>query len=41
MIAVLGDTIRAMGYLEDTVEAIFHSNAGRLIDEVLARKERW
>ncbi len=41
MIAALGDTIRAMGYLEDTVEDIFQGNARRLMDETLAKKAGW
>ena len=35
------DTIRALGFGEAEMEAIFHGNARRLVDEVLARKEGW
>lgn len=35
------DTLFALGFGEDTIEALFHGNAQRKIDEVLARKERW
>ena len=41
MIAALGDTIQALGYLEDALQAVFHDNARRLVAQVLARKERW
>ncbi len=35
------DTILALGFAEEHIEAVFHDNARRWIDEVLARKERW
>ncbi|MFP4248963.1 MAG: amidohydrolase family protein [Armatimonadota bacterium] len=35
------DTTLALGFGEETIEALFHDNARRKIDEVLARKERW
>ena len=35
------DTILALGWGEAEIEAVFHGNAHRRIDEVLARKERW
>ena len=41
MIAALLDTIRALGYEQETVRAIFHDNARGLVDRVLAAKERW
>ena len=41
MIAALLDTLHALGYLEDTMEAVFHNNARRLVDETLAKKAGW
>jgi hypothetical protein len=35
------DTVFALGFGEATIEALFHGNARRKIDEVLARKESW
>jgi len=35
------DTVFALGYGDAEIEAIFHGNARRKIDEVLARKEQW
>ncbi|MGM0491519.1 MAG: amidohydrolase family protein [Armatimonadota bacterium] len=35
------DTTLALGFGAQTIEALFHDNARRKIDEVLARKERW
>ncbi len=40
-IAACLDTILALGFGDDEISAIFHGNARRQIDEVLARKERW
>ena len=40
-IAACIDTAFALGFGEQTIEALFHDNARRKIDEVLARKERW
>jgi hypothetical protein len=35
------ETVFALGFGKDTIEALFHDNARRKIDEVLARKESW
>ncbi len=35
------DTILALGWGDAEIEAVFHGNARRLVDRVLARKERW
>jgi len=35
------DTILALGFGDAEIEAVFHGNARRRVDEVLARKERW
>jgi uncharacterized protein len=35
------DTTLALGFGEETIEALFHGTARAKIDEVLARKERW
>lgn len=40
-IAACLDTILALGFGTEEVAAVFHDNARRQIDEVLARKERW
>ncbi len=35
------DTILALGFGDAEIEAVFHGNARRLVDDVLARKESW
>lgn len=35
------DTLQALGFGDPEIEAVFHDNARRLIDEVLARKVGW
>ena len=35
------DTCRALGFDEATLHAIFHANARRLVDRLLAEKESW
>lgn len=40
-IAACLDTILALGWGQAEIEAVFYANARRLVDEVLARKERW
>ncbi len=40
-VAACLDTILALGFGDAEIEAIFHGNARRLVDEVLARKESW
>jgi len=35
------DTIMALGFGDAEIQAIFHDNARRLVDDVLARKESW
>ncbi|MEA3401589.1 MAG: amidohydrolase family protein [Armatimonadota bacterium] len=40
-IAACLDTLMGLGFGEAEIEAIFHDNARRLVDEVLGRKESW
>jgi len=40
-IAACLDTCRALGFGQTEIQAVFHDNARRLVDQVLTRKEGW